>query len=221
MIDEYITQVTHFSRIHPRVLVDIGAFDGEYSRKVQTTFCLSQQDIYLVEPNPDMQTLLQGQFPEANRFELAVAGTARRLRLNRVTWPIMEGMPCSSVPERIDAWSQYLRYQPVHVDAITGKTLLARICKPVDMCIIDVEGLSYEVIASFEDDLSNIKSLMAECEHAEIFRGQKLFNDVSALLSEKGFRQMAFRYSYSNQSDSVWIQEQYVDLAFKPPPPAT
>jgi hypothetical protein len=124
-------------------------------------------------------------------------------------------MPCSSVLERIDAWSRNLRYQPVHVDAITGKSLLARIRKPVDMCIIDVEGLSYEVIASFEEDLPNIKSLMAECEHEEIFKGQRLFDDVSALLIENGFRQMAFKYSYSNQSDSVWIQERYVDLTFK------
>ena len=221
MIDEYITQVTQFTRIRPKVLVEIGAFNGEFSRKLQLTFSLSERDMYLIEPNPDLQTVLEKDFPEANRFEVAIAAEESRVRFNRVISPSRQGMPCSSVLERIDPWSRYLRYQPIYVETITGKSLLAKIGKPVDMCIIDVEGLSYDVVSSFEAGLQSIKSLMIECEHEEIFKGQKLFRDVCSLLVESGFRQMAFKYSYSNQSDSVWVQEQYVDLSFKPTPLST
>lgn len=214
MIDEYIQQVRRFSRIKPRVIAEIGAYDAAYSRHLQQVFQLSPADIYLVEANPELDAVLERSFPGANRLMAAIAAQTGSTRFNRVSWPSTEA-PCSSVLERQDSYGRALRYEPAQVDTLSGKDLMAKIGRPIDMCIIDVEGLAYEALSSFGPDLQHVRSLMIECEHTEVFKGQRLFEDVRELLTGAAFRQMAFKYSYANQSDSVWIQERYVDLELK------
>lgn len=215
MIGEYKTQVEFFSKIKPQTILEIGVLDGEYSKELHAHFNTQQEDIYLVEPNPDLRESLEGAFPRANKIYKAISENAGYLQFNKVVSTKLAKVGSSSLAERIDGWNNNLRYDTVAVEAITGHTLMTKINRDIDLCIVDVEGLAYEVLNSFGDKLSSIKSLMVECEHAEIFKGQHLYEEVSELLIKNNFRLMAFKYSYANQSDSIWIREDCVDLGYK------
>ncbi|MES1192163.1 MAG: FkbM family methyltransferase [Steroidobacter sp.] len=214
MIHQYIKQVSKFGTFIPSVSLEIGALDGSYSYTLQQTFKLAANDIYLVEPNPDLCGKLVEKFPYSHLFRNAVSDEESTLTLNRVASGDLDKLGCSSLRDRIDGWEKQLSYSPVEVQCIRGEALLEKIQRPVDLCIIDVEGCTYEVLRSFGNSLPMIRSLMLECEHAEIFKGQRLFDDVATLLKHHNYRMMAFQYSYANQSDSIWIREEVLNVRY-------
>jgi len=219
MINQYIAQVAQFATFWPSVSLEIGALDGEYSRVLQRAFGLNDENLYLVEPNPALCDHLQSRFPNSNNLFCAVSVADGTGAFNQVLNPERNKTGCSSLLERVDDWQQHLSCARTSVATLTGASLLGRIRGQVDLCIVDVEGLAFEVLVSFGDQLRAIRSLMIECEHSEMFRGQHLFPEVAALLEANGFRMMAFQYSYPRQSDSVWIRNADVDLdAMKPLP---
>jgi FkbM family methyltransferase len=215
MIDQYIQQVRKFSSLRPSVCVEIGALDGEYSCALAAEFGLPAQNLYLVEPNPSLLPGLAAAFPGSPILPFAISGQEGPAQLRAVRAEERAKIGCSSLMNRVDGWAERLDRVPVDVQCITGRSLAQRIGSPIDLCIIDVEGLSHEVLESFGDSLGHVRSLMIECEHEELFAGQKLFPDVAALLERAGFRMMAFQFSYANQSDSVWIHECVTDLKFR------
>jgi FkbM family methyltransferase len=215
MIEEYIRQVEKFTTIVPKTILEIGALDGEYSSILQKNFSVKNEDTYLVEPNPDLFQQLSNQFPGVNIINKAIGDKDSMVSFYKVVSAKKDMVGCSSMRERIDGWNRNLNYATIEVPAITGHSLIAQINRPIDLCIIDVEGMAYEVLSGFESRIDSIKTLMIECEHSEIFKNQKLFNEVEDLLTSRGYSLMAFRYSYASQSDSVWVQQQYVDLAYK------
>jgi FkbM family methyltransferase len=215
MIHEYIDQVVKFSLIKPKTILEIGALDGEYTGILKERFNINNENIYLVEPNLDLYGALKLSFPASNIFPYAISDKEGIYTFNRVVSKKKIKQSGSSLLERIDGWNKNLIYDPIEVEVISGEKLLNSVKDEIDLCIVDVEGMAYEVITSFHNNLTKIKSLMIECEHKEIFKNQRLSDDVFRLLAAQGFRQMAFKYSYANQSDSVWIQEKYVDLDYK------
>jgi FkbM family methyltransferase len=215
VIEQFVHQVKNFSRIHPTTCLEIGALDGEYSQMLADSFGLDAANLYLVEPNPDSYTKLVKNFPRSKVLPFAVSNRAGKAAFQVVRSEERSKVGCSSLSTRIDGWAQFLTRISVEVECVTGQYLLECTTHEIDLCIVDVEGLTYEVLSSFGEDLRRIGSLLVECEHAEIFSGQKLYEDVARLLKDLGFHQMAFQYAYANQSDSVWIRDDLVDLDFR------
>ena len=218
MITEYIFQIDQHSSITPRTILEIGALDGQYSRKLQTHYNLPESSVYLVEPNPVLNEKLTQEFPAATVFNVAVSDTySNRSNFNVVNSKIYGEVGCSSLMARTpNKWNNYIStlHSEITVTTVTGESLLSSIKKPIDLCIIDVEGHSYNVIRSFQASIKEIKSIMVECEHIEFFQHQKLYDDVQSILIKNQFRLMTFRYSYKNQSDSIWIQESCINFEF-------
>jgi FkbM family methyltransferase len=215
MIQEYIDQITKFSLINPKTVLEIGALDGEYTKILKEKFNIKNENVYLVEPNLDLLFGLRESFPNSIIIPYAISDKEGICSFNRVVSTKKMKQAGSSLLERIDGWNRNLNYDPIQVEVISGEKLFETIKNEIDLCIVDVEGMAFEVITSFGQQLANIKSLMIECEHKEIFKSQKLYDNIFAFLTDKNFRQMAFKYSYANQSDSIWIQEKYVDLDYK------
>ena len=214
-IEEYIFQVRTFSRISPTVCLEIGALDGEYSRLLANAFGLAEKDMFLVEPNPTLVPELRRRFPRSSVLPFAVAMGATKAEFHVVQSDERFKLGCSSMLQRVDPWASHLNYSMMSVGCISGTSLLERINQPVDLCIVDVEGAAFDVLQSFDVRICEIRTLLVECEHAEIFSGQKLFPEIEGFLKSRGFEMMAFRYSYANQSDSIWIQKKFVDLAYR------
>lgn len=85
--------------------------------------------------------------------------------------------------------------------------------EPIDMMKIDVEGATYEVLVGLGDLLPQVKAMHIETEDYPFFEGQRLHNEVAALLDGTGFN-MVKKTSVDihsptgkihHQHDSVWI----------------
>lgn len=214
MIEQYIRQIRSFSNLEPTTCLEIGALDGEYSHVLAEAFDLEPSDLILVEPNPELYPKLLERFPGSLVLPAAIADRDGKRTLRVVDSHERHKIGCSSLLDRIDGWADQLERRPITVEALRGASLLERIGKPIDLCVLDVEGFTYEVLLSFGPGLREIRSFLLECEHAELFAGQKLFKQVADLLTQQGFHMMAFQYAYANQSDSVWIRNELVDLEF-------
>jgi FkbM family methyltransferase len=213
VIEQYVRQMKAFSTLNPVVCLEIGALDGLYTQDLKDAFGLADENLYLVEPNPELHAALEKSFPRANLIKHAIASSKGSRSFNRVVSTEKARIGSSSLTNRVDIWRKYLEYDTVSVNTVTGSELLDFVAKPVDLCIIDVEGAAFEVLTSFGDSLANIRSVMIECEHAPLFETQRyLYDDVAAVLLANGFRLMAFQYSYAQQSDSIWIREEHVEF---------
>ena len=95
----------------------------------------------------------------------------------------------------------------VNVIGITGADLFELIAEDeYDLVKIDVEGLTYEVLESFGDNLRKIKMIHTEAEYSEVWEGQKLYSDLCDLLTKQGFKE-AYRVEMLDfQCDTVWYR---------------
>jgi len=85
--------------------------------------------------------------------------------------------------------------------------------EPIDMMKIDVEGATYEVLVGLGDLLPQAKAMHIETEDYPFFDGQRLHDEVAALLEGAGFT-MVKKTSVDihsptgtihHQHDSVWV----------------
>ncbi len=88
--------------------------------------------------------------------------------------------------------------------------------EPIDMMKVDVEGATYEVLVGMGDLLPKTKIMHIETEDYPFFQGQRLHDEVAALLDGAGFT-MVKKTSVEihnpagriyHQHDSVWIGNQ-------------
>ena len=80
----------------------------------------------------------------------------------------------------------------------------------VDFVKIDVEGCTYEVLEGFGERIRDVKCIQLEAEHVELFEGQRLFDEISSLLCKNNFVMAHFELLDGKQSDSLWIQKNYL-----------
>jgi hypothetical protein len=83
--------------------------------------------------------------------------------------------------------------------------------KSIDLCKIDVEGCTYEVLEGFSDSINIVNSLHIEGELITLYENQKLFKDFEQLLIEKGFTMVDYvEFDSSTQCDSIWIKNEFL-----------
>jgi len=81
----------------------------------------------------------------------------------------------------------------------------------IDILKIDVEGATYDLLLSLEENLSNIKIMHIETETYPFFEGQTLHDDVCLFLIKNNFILIDITFCEitpnNYQSDSVWINK--------------
>jgi len=134
------------------------------------------------------------------------------LRFNAVNHNNKDHVGISSLLDRTDNLYWRLDTKVILVPTIKGSKLMEIINKDIDMCKIDVEGATYEVLESFGDSISRIKSFHIEAEHKVVWKKQKLYSIIESFLTEHGFEKIYFKYvnDVVVQSDSIWVQKKYV-----------
>jgi len=79
----------------------------------------------------------------------------------------------------------------------------------IDILKIDVEGATYDLLLSLEENLSNIKIMHIETETYPFFESQILHNEVCLFLIKNNFILIDITFCEitpnNYQSDSVWI----------------
>lgn len=190
----------------PKTVLEIGSRDGHDACCMMAEANANEQDVYVVEPNPTQANYIKKTYPKYNLIEKAIFNVKGKLTFNQVIHNDLGFVGVSSLLDRNDNFYGDVGYNKIEVDVITGEELLSFL-PDIDLCKIDVEGATYEVLESFGDKISQIKSFHLENEHKEVWKNQKLYDDVAKLLEQKGYTLLDFSYvsDYKLQSDSIWI----------------
>ena len=203
---EYINSIKELTTIEPKTILEIGSRDGDDANILKVAFNVSDEMVWVVEPNPKQQTKIKEKYPYFNLIEHAIYNEETTLKFNAVNEYDLIGV--SSLLERNDNLYDQIDCDKIVVKTVLGSNLLKDINQEIDLCKIDVEGATYEVLESFGDDIIKIKSMHLENEHKEVWKNQKLYDEVKNYLLSKGFTEIYFQYvnNVILQSDTIWVQ---------------
>jgi FkbM family methyltransferase len=202
----YIHLIKEKTNIEPKTVLEIGSRDADDANILREGFKIDEAKVWVVEPNPKQQVKISEKYPNFNLIKEAIFNEEKTLTFNAVNAYDLIGV--SSLLERNDRLYDRVDSEKIMVNTILGSRLLQNINEEIDLCKIDVEGATYEVLVSFGDDISKIKSMHLENEHKEVWEGQKLYDEVKEYLISKGFTEIYFQYvnNVVLQSDTIWVQ---------------
>jgi FkbM family methyltransferase len=208
---DYYNNIIEKTTISAKTILEIGSRDGNDAAELMRYFLLNNEDVWVVEPNPNQIKIIENFHPNFNLIPNAIFSEETEHDFYQVISGDPNDVGTSSLINRNDNWYES-KTNVIKVKTITGKQLLDKINKDIDICKIDVEGLTIEVLNSFGEDLNKIKSFHLECEHLEVWKGQKLYDDVSKFLIENNYVQIYFQYCSGGtlQSDSIWVLNNYL-----------
>jgi FkbM family methyltransferase len=206
----FYSEINQKTKIEPKNILEIGSRDGHDSETLRKLFNLQNSQVWVVEPNPEQINYIKTAYPEFNIVPHAIFTEECEHDFYQVNGS-MDDVGTSSLFGRNDEWYDN-KSNKIKVKTITGVQLLDKINSDIDICKLDVEGLTYEVLISFKNNLNRIKSFHIECEHTEIWEGQKLYDSVSDLLKNNGYTQIYFNHCSGGvtQSDSIWVLNEYL-----------
>ena len=209
---EYINEIIDKTIIKPKNVLEIGSRDGDDAEHLRKGFNIESSDVWVVEPNPTQQIKIIEKYPSIKLIKHPVFNVEKTLIFYGVDVndQILNGV--SSLLNRIDGLYEKINTNKIEVETILGSKLIDIINQEVDVCKIDVEGATFEVLESFGERINQIKSLHIECEHKPVWVEQKLYDDVSEFLLNKDFTQIYFKYCSNDvlQSDSIWVQKRFL-----------
>jgi FkbM family methyltransferase len=208
MIQKY-SEILKELNINPKTVLEVGSRDGNDANYFKEEFNLNNEDIYIVEPNPMMAENIKLKYPNYTLLQFAVSPNEGTAEFNQVVDERMDPVGVSSLLNRNDNFYERFKTNKITVNTTKGSTILNIIDKDIDICKIDVEGLTYEVLESFGDSISRIKSFHLETEHHSFWENQKLHDDVCDLMDKLGYF-LLWKDGGTVQSDTVWIQKQLI-----------
>jgi FkbM family methyltransferase len=208
---DYIKTIREQTIIEPKFILEIGSRDGNDSEKLREEFNIEPTNVWVVEPNPKQQVKILEKYPNFNLIKFPIFNREKKITFFRVDVENETLVGVSSLLDRVDKLYDKINTDRIELETMLGSTLLDVINKPIDLCKIDVEGATYEVLESFGDEIKKIKSIHIECEHKIVWENQKLYDEVKSFLISKEFTQQHFEYcnQATLQSDSVWVQKSY------------
>lgn len=200
------------TNIIPETILEIGSRDGDDAEMLRVLFNIESKNVWVVEPNPIQQNKIIEKYPDINLIKSPIFNEEKIITFYGVDVgdQVLNGV--SSVLNRVDNLYENINTNKLQIQTIMGSTLIKRVAKTIDLCKIDVEGATYEVLESFGDNIEKIKSMHIECEHRTVWVNQKLYSDVSEFLIKKEFKEIYFSYCNNDtlQSDSIWVQSKYL-----------
>lgn len=206
----YIYTIKEKTNIEPKTILEIGSRDADDANILKEGFQIEAKKVWVVEPNPKQQAKIFEKYPNFNLIKEAIFNEEKTLTFNAVNTYDLIGV--SSLFQRNDRLYDKIDSEKILVNTILGSRLLKNINEEIDLCKIDVEGATYEVLVSFGDDICKIKSMHLENEHKEVWEGQKLYDEVKDYLISKGFTEVYFQYvnNVALQSDTIWVQTNFL-----------
>jgi FkbM family methyltransferase len=199
------------TNILPKTILEIGSMHGHDANILKNEFNLKDFDVWVVEPNPFQQDKIAKDYPNFNLVKNPIFDKNQEHEFYQV---LGDDAGTSSLFDRVDSWyeCQGNGLKKIKVNTITGIELLESINKKIELCKLDVEGLSYNVLNSFGDKINDIISFHIECEHKEVWKDQKLYLEVKEFMENKNYEQIYFKYVVEDilQSDSIWVLKQNI-----------
>ena len=200
----YFNQI-EITNIQPKTILEIGSRDAHHAEALRRKYKVN--DVYIVEPNPIQIDRIKKDYPNFKLFEVAISDQEGPIDFYQINTGDRDWDGISGTMDRPDLYNQ-VNTTKITVEAISGKSLLDQIEGDIDLCKLDVEGLTWNVLNSFGDSITRIKSFHLETEEKEIWKNQKLDADVKELLKKKGYiklDQVKHPTTWGMQYDQVWV----------------
>ena len=200
-VDLYPNFLEQRTRIQPRNIFDIGCNNGDDAEALRKSFDVDKSNVFCFEPNPFTFETLTQRHPDFNHFPVAVSdkNETTTFKCSR-----SEGAS-SSMRKKISIPAH--DFEDVSVDVVRMDYFINHYgISEIDVCKIDVEGFTWEVLQGFGNKISIVKSFQLENERGPVFDGQKkMFIDTCKFLCDNGFTLLNY-VDWGAQCDSLWIR---------------
>jgi len=152
---QYANSAAKFTTIRDQAksILEIGTRDGHDAEKLRKLFKIDPQRVYLVEANPEQAIKVKENYPSAKTFEFAVSNVTGTMKFNKVDQSQHENrIGTSSLLDRPGFYADDT--EVIEVQTQTAHYLMSKIEEEeIDLCKIDVEGYTFEVLESFKEML--------------------------------------------------------------------
>jgi FkbM family methyltransferase len=204
--------ITETSNISPTNVFEIGASNGADAAHLQKSFGVEPSNVYCFEANPTNYQVLCNNFPDFNNFHVAISDFT-----GKQTFQLHQpAADISSFKKRVSHYVYQGNYSDnyVEIELDTYRMddfILNHKIDTIDICKIDVEGCSFEVLLGFGKMLKIVKSIHIEGELIQLYENQKLFDDFKVLLENAEFTMVDYcEFDGATQCDSVWIKNEFL-----------
>jgi FkbM family methyltransferase len=201
-MDMYFDTISKYISSDEKInIFDIGSRDGKDAKKLLSFY--PNSNVYAFEASPMEYESFREENSNINWINLAIYDKEEEITLYVKGY--LSGV--HSLRNKSDIIGSEIKVLTKRIDSFCLENNISSI----DVVKLDVEGCSYEVLKSFGDLLSNVKTLHVETETIQYFEGQFLEDSVFNLLLkdfimvEKNFREEV------KQSDSIWINKKLLN----------
>lgn len=209
-VPDYPRIIFQKTKIVPTNVFEIGASDGTDAEYLRQVFGLSDQSVFCFEPDPRNFSRLIANHPRFNSFQVAVSNVAGKAVFH-CHGPAAD---ISSLRKRIYGYpyqgSPDKNYKEISVTVIRMDEFIKNChINQIDVCKIDVEGFSYDVLNGFGESLNIVKAMHVEAEKIPLFDNPRLFGDVRDFLISKGYTMVDYT-DFKEICDSIWVRNDLV-----------
>ncbi|MCK9273395.1 FkbM family methyltransferase [Candidatus Gracilibacteria bacterium] len=193
--------------IQPKNIFEIGSRDGLDTNWLSQLFNIPPQNCFVFEPHPTSYKNIISNFPKFNIFNIALWDETETITFNAIRNE-KNNIGMSSLMAR-DNLNPEL-YDIIDVDAWRMDNVLNNISyvREIDICKIDVEGATFEVLCGFGTRLNDVLILQLEIENKEIWKEQKLFTDINNFLTKENDFYLFGQFRLCDeQSDCLYINK--------------
>jgi FkbM family methyltransferase len=207
----YVDLVKKFCNFTPKNIFEIGANFGQDAEYLRKSFFIEEKNVYVFEPHPQIFKELNKLY-KFNNYELAVSNEVGRANFHAIDIENNEykNSGISSLKNGLTTDKKNfieIDVKMIRMDEFISKNKI----EEVDFLKIDVEGVNYEVIEGFGNEITKVKVIQTEGEYRQYWEGQKLYSDMEQYLVKNGFLLIDFKLSSDGiQSDSLWVQKKYI-----------
>lgn len=205
-MNEFARIIESCTTIVPNNIFEIGSLNGNDAVFLCEFFSIDRKNVFVFEPHPVYNKNIKKKYSEINVFDYAIGDKDEDgVPFHAIRTDIKQNQGVSSLLSRNDN----REYDITIVEKKRFDSVFNELTSEIDVLKIDVEGVSYEVLSGFGNKLRNVKIIHIECEHKEIWKGQKLYSDCERFLINNGFTMIELKIIWP-QSDSVWINPVYL-----------
>jgi len=191
-----------------RVIFDIGAYVGGFSRSYRKNFPSAQ--IYAFEPFQDSYEVgverVKGD-TGVHFFKKAVTGKTGRISLycnqDVLTSSTIPSAETGTYVDKLTKTVDCVEVDSVSIDDFCQEKNIHQI----DILKLDIQGAELAALEGAASllDQQRIRLMFIEVEFIEIYKGQPLFYDVAGYLTGKGYSLYDFRgLSYTEKGQLAW-----------------
>lgn len=205
---------------HPKIIFDIGAFDGRTAMKYNGIF--PKALIYSFEPTKESFGILSkisNKITNIIPIQLAISD-----QVGKVTFHINKSGLTNSIYESNDSYSNLSpgmnTIEQISVDCET----LDHFCEQnkltaLDILKMDVQGAELKVLHGASNMLQQkkIKLIFMEVEYAHLYNGQPLFHHIASFLEKHDYSLFSiYNLSFDKRngqliySDAIFISNDYI-----------